>query len=338
MSGERQFLKLHPNSIFLSKNHKLKLQSLLQSKGILGSKEMLKTLSKAGDGNMNCVIRAVTTNRSIIIKQSRPWVEKYPHIAAPIGRINVEAKFIKITNHDPILSAHSPLLLGHFPHHYMLIMSDLGDNSDYSHLYSGKSISTFEIATLCNYLNNLHGITIQSYPDNYAMRHLNHEHIFDLPFKPDNGLSLDEIQSGLSSLAESVISDEKLVNKIKALGAYYLYSKHSVLIHGDFYPGSFMKTEFGLKVIDAEFSFIGPAEFDWGVLLAHLFMSKQQENILKYFIAQIEKNKLINSDLVFSFGGVEILRRILGVAQLPLSATLDNKNDWVENAKKWLLF
>ena len=42
---------------------------------------------------MNCTLRVTTTRRSFILKQARPWVEKYPQIAAPVERARVEAAF-----------------------------------------------------------------------------------------------------------------------------------------------------------------------------------------------------------------------------------------------------
>src|SRR2546421_5684303 len=40
----------------------------------------------AGEGNMNYTLRIGTSERSFVMKQARPWVEKYPHIAAPWDR------------------------------------------------------------------------------------------------------------------------------------------------------------------------------------------------------------------------------------------------------------
>ena len=36
---------------------------------------------RAGDGNMNCTVRVTTGTGTLIVKQSRPWVEKYPRFA-----------------------------------------------------------------------------------------------------------------------------------------------------------------------------------------------------------------------------------------------------------------
>ena len=43
-----------------------------------------------GEGNMNYTLRVRTNGRSIILKQARPWVEKYPVIDAPDERAVVK--------------------------------------------------------------------------------------------------------------------------------------------------------------------------------------------------------------------------------------------------------
>ena len=46
----------------------------------------LMLIARAGDGNMNCTLRASLGGRTLILKQSRPYVAKYPSIPAPLDR------------------------------------------------------------------------------------------------------------------------------------------------------------------------------------------------------------------------------------------------------------
>ena len=70
-----------------------KLTELLNLNKILYKNEMILALDRAGVGNMNVVIKVKTNRRSFIFKQSRPYVEKYQNIPAPIERTNVEYSF-----------------------------------------------------------------------------------------------------------------------------------------------------------------------------------------------------------------------------------------------------
>ena len=55
--------------------------------------ETIVSVDKAGEGNMNLTLRVTTDQRSVIVKQARPWVEKYPDIEASDERILAEIDF-----------------------------------------------------------------------------------------------------------------------------------------------------------------------------------------------------------------------------------------------------
>ena len=83
-------------------------EKYLRKSGLLLSNENILEYSKAGEGNMNVVVRLKTETRSIILKQSRPFVNKYPTIPAPLGRIFIEDDFYRIINQNEFLSSYSP--------------------------------------------------------------------------------------------------------------------------------------------------------------------------------------------------------------------------------------
>ena len=66
--------------------------------GWLPDNAKIVDLKSAGEGNMNCVRRAILdTGASLIVKQSLPYVAKYPDIPAPIERIAREHAFYQAT-------------------------------------------------------------------------------------------------------------------------------------------------------------------------------------------------------------------------------------------------
>ena len=105
-----------------------------------------------------------------------------------------------------------------------------------------------------------------------------------------NGFDLDAIQLGLQSEFLLYKKDDVLKKTIKALGEKYL-KDGSYLLHGDYYPGSFLKTNSGVKIIDPEFCFYGLAEFDLGVLIAHLKLSQQSNEFIDIAIKNYEKGE-----------------------------------------------
>ena len=311
------------------------LETYLKIKGWLSPIESIVSAEKPGEGNMNYTLRISTERRTFIIKQSRPYVEKYPTIAAPVERAVTEGHFYQKIQTIPKLQAFMPQLLGVDVENSILVLEDLGISSDYTFLYQpNQTIAEAEIAQLMTYASVLHNsFSGESDPQfaNRTMRALNHEHIFLYPLMEDNGFNLDIVQAGLQALAMPYKQNEDLKNKAKALGDIYLEDgKH--LLHGDFYLGSFLKTEADIKVIDPEFCFYGPAEFDLGVLIAHLKMARQSDNIIKAVRQHYQAPPHFDETLMNQFVGIEIIRRLIGLAQLPLSLSLEEKDSLLKEA------
>lgn len=315
------------------------LEVYLHSKNWLSAAETILRLEKPGEGNMNYTLRVVTNERTFIVKQARPYVEKYPQIAAPAERAVIEGRFYEKVQPFQALSTCMPSLLGMDAAQKILVLEDLGIATDYTTLYQPKhTLALSDARALAQYIAVLHQKTYQEIPDvlfaNRDMRALNHEHIFNYPFLEGNGFNLDQVTPGLQMISMAYKIDTSLKNTVEALGKVYLSDGHS-LLHGDYYPGSWLRTSAGVKVIDPEFCFYGPAEFDLGVMTAHLMMAKQSEDTIKTVYEAY--GRVQNPELVDRFTGVEIMRRIIGLAQLPLSLSLLDKEELLEQAYELLM-
>ena len=291
--------------------------------------------SVPGESNMNLVLRIQTNLGTYILKQAKPYVRKYPQIPAPISRIEIEYQFLKELESKPSLAQLSPKVLHFDPKNHLMLLEDLGEGTDFLSLYKGQQQLTCEaVIHLANYLMHLHQLEIKKFPATRAMRTLNHEHIFNFPFLLENGFDLDSIQPGLQEISLLYKTDTKLKHFIHTLGNRYL-TNGKVLMHGDFYPGSWLQVPSGIKVIDPEFGGLGDAEFDLGIFLAHLDLSNQDsalcELIPKHYTLPIDWS------LVQHYRGVEILRRLIGIAQLPLSLSLAAKKSLLDMARTYLL-
>jgi len=313
------------------------LKEYLVEKGWLSSDDHIIRMEKPGEGNMNLVLRVIPCKAaSFIVKQARPWVEKYPDLEAPVERIQVEHRYYKYIHKYRALATVSPAILGFDKENSVLVMEDLGDSADYTGIYQEScQFSYQELEAAISYLNQLKSLPIpQHYPSNLALRKLNHQHIFQLPFS-ENQFNLDSIQAGLQNLSEACKQDVDLISKIKQLGATYL-TKGEFLQHGDFYPGSMLSTDEGLKVIDPEFSFIGPEEWDLAIFIAHLFLSKTSSVLINEAYCMFIKTRAFSQNRLAGYAGTEILRRLLGLAQLPLNLTLAERTQLIEHSISWI--
>ena len=316
------------------------LQDYLLRMGWLGPDETITGLEKPGEGNMNYTLRVITPVRTLIVKQARSYVEKYPSIPAPAERAVIEGRFYQKALAVPMLSAYMPELMGMDEANSVLVLEDLGTSSDYTFLYQpDRQLTEEEARALTTYLSELHQEFISTKPDpdfaNRSMRALNHEHIFNYPFLEDNGFNLDTIQPGLQAVAMPYRQDAALKKIVRELGERYL-ADGPILLHGDYYPGSWLQTTGGVKVIDPEFCFYGPAEFDLGVMQAHLMMAQQPASIRDMVTANYERPVGFDETLLRRFTGVEIMRRLIGLAQLPLSLSLEQKRTLLEDARMLL--
>lgn len=294
----------------------------LRRLGWIAPDDTVASLRKAGEGNMNLVLRVDLGWSSLIVKQARPWVEKYPDIPAPADRVLVEAAFYGAVADHPRVAGLMPRLLGLDAPSRMLAVEDLGEANDLLDAYAGRPITRAEQVTLAGWLAALHEVPVPDEPllHNRAMRALNHAHIFELPLTSDH------------PAAAALRADAAFADTLAALGQRYL-ADGPALVHGDYYPGSWMRTPAGLRVLDPEFAHTGEPAFDLGVMVAHLiFAGANPDDALASVAA--DYGRAIDLALTSGFAGAELTRRLLGVASLPVD--LRHTDAWLDVARAWV--
>lgn len=295
---------------------------------IIGHDKRVQKIMIAGDGNMNFTLRLIFDDQSsIIAKQSPPYCARFPEISAPENRILSEMKFYHLLEQDPFLAQHSPKLLGLDQLNSIAYLSDLGNATDFEYLYKQSvklNIETCE--KLIGYLKKLHNLPISSNItfENFEMRVLNHEYIFELPFQNgERAINLNQVTSGLADVVDHILSEKEIKIAAQELGKKY-FENTKTLIHGDYYPMSWIKTNKGMFIIDPEFGFLGLPEIDIGFFLAHMLLSNN------FAVAYNVINKIYGPcdlSLVAKFCAVEVIRRISYVSQLPIINSLSFKKE-----------
>ena len=324
------------------------VQEVLALCGVLQHDEQITELASAGEGNMNVALRAkisgASGSRSIIVKQSRPYVAKYQQIPAPIERVAFESAFYDFVDVFEALAERMPRRLTSNSDHFLLVLEDLGRAADATSWYQTAPSNIVEQVTelldwLCVLHENSRGKVDCQRFGNHELRALNHAHIFDLPFQDPAATDLEQHCVGLSEASLEVRSDQALRRAALRLGEHYLGSGNC-LLHGDYYPGSWLVGGAKPMVIDPEFCFAGPPEFDLGIMLGHLQLIGHTEAI-RTFEQQIETHdspaNAVDFELMHQFASVEVLRRLLGVAQLPLGEmSLNRRMELITSASATL--
>jgi 5-methylthioribose kinase len=328
LSKRHRFFEVAPKDAFFLDTDVEQLNGYLRRRGWgLKSSEFVTAAEIAGQGNMNYIVRVTTNLRTFILKQARPWVEKYPDIAAPFDRALVEGEFYSSVRHTAA-AMFMPTLHWVDEQSRILCLEDVGTLGDYTSVYGGVPIQSEELEHLCCFLSFLH--CSRSQLANREMRALNHFHIFLLPFQSDNNIDLERFTPGLQAVAANVKGNQLLGRRAAELGQIYLSEAGGFLLHGDYFPGSWLRGGTAAKVIDPEFGFGGPREFDLGVMFAHLLIAGVRS--ARAALGAYAHWKDLDQSLVCGFAGVEILRRLLGVAQLPITFDLKRKKGLIEDA------
>jgi 5-methylthioribose kinase len=159
--------------------------------------------------------------------------------------------------------------------------------------------------------------------------------MFRFPLREGNGLDLDAVTPGLADAARALANDHAYVEAVETAGRRYL-ADGVTLVHGDYFPGSWLKADEGVRIIDPEFCFLGEAEVDCGILAAHLTLARCAPALLERIAAAAAKRGL-DLALVEAYAGVEIMRRLIGVAQLPLPHDIEVKRALLQHSRQLLL-
>lgn len=302
----------------------------LSTAGRLLNNERVECLEVAGEGNMNVVVRVITSQRSFILKQSLPWVRKFPSVTAPQDRILVEAEFYRNVRANELLRQFTPEMLWLDRESGILAMEDLGESRDLMGIYrKGIEVGKQDMTDIARVVSELHfhfqDRSVGTVFCNREMRELNHAHIFELPLLEQNGFELNGVLSGLDEATVHFRKNDRLKEYAKQLGEVYLSDAGSRLLHGDYYPGSWLKTDDGFKMIDPEFCFFGPPEFELAVAVAHLKMAQQPDALIKDLFVYYHFDDRFDGELFSKFVGMEMVRRMIGLAQLPLDLNLKER-------------
>src|SRR5437660_1416413 len=106
-----EYMRKYPDFPWLDPANPEAVARFLAERKWLEPGETFVACEKAGEGNMNLTLRIRTDRRSFILKQARPWVEKYDFIAAPWDRGVVEQRFYERVRAVPEVARLMPRFL-----------------------------------------------------------------------------------------------------------------------------------------------------------------------------------------------------------------------------------
>jgi 5-methylthioribose kinase len=302
-------------------------------------------LEPAGDGNINWVrrVRISPTGRSLVLKQARPALERFPEYQVTTERIVFESRYCEVaraSDPDGVL----PKVLAFDERERVLILEDLGAAERLDQALRRGIDARGAARALGEFLGRVHRATRDNPRlardfSNEAMRRLHGDHIFFLPFR-ENAFPLSP---RLRHRAEEVWKDPALTARADAAYARYLGARDA-LVHGDVQAGNVLLTPSGPKLLDAEIAHLGDPAFDLGTLVAHLCVNALAVRagvpgsvaVLWSAYQGSAGGAALRFEDVTRYAGFELLRRTIGAARVAAVEGDDAGLAVLESALRWI--
>ncbi len=244
----------------------------LATRNFLERDESVRRLTPSDTPGRNATWRVETTARSFVVKQFRPWPANGRTAPAPDERFRAECQFYRTARITDAVGRALPALLHHDCRFGCAIFEDVGQ-VDATHL----TLTRDDAESLAWFLVSLHHHS-QSVPA--TARYHNSDvvgwqmaHLFQ---------QRRDARRGACGrwLARFAAISEKTRHSLEDARAA-LDKEGASLVHGHFTASNWVRADDGtLRVVDAEFSFFGPPEFDAGAFLASLLYGAQRPEVI----------------------------------------------------------
>jgi len=302
------------------------LPAYLARRGLITQPEAA-LVEPAGDGNINWVRRVRTpTGESLIVKQARAALEKFPEYQVSPRRIGFEHAYVRTV--QELAPDHARVMVGILdfdePAH-VLVLEDLGTRRLAEALASNTE-SELALRELGAFLGAVHAASapecraLTTRFTNDEMRSLHGEHIYTLPFEGEGF----PVSPSVRRRASRALDRPGVRGAIAELRAEY-YGRREALVHADPQPGNVLLQGDRARLLDAEIAHIGDPAFDLGSLLGHLvaFACATGDEARAHTRAGLIEDGYRSGggqdDAIaraWRHAGVELLRRTLGAARL----------------------
>jgi 5-methylthioribose kinase len=323
------------------------LPGWLASLGLLAPGEPV-AVEPAGDGNINWVrrVRSLARERSFVVKQARPALERFPEYRVSTRRIEVEARWYEtVARFDR--AGVCPRVHCFDAARKALVLEDLGGAEPLDRLLARGGDGAGAARALGAFLGAVHAGTrdpaLAARFENEEMRRLHGEHVFTLPFAANDF----PLSPALRRSAREIAAERALLARIEAARGRY-YGSALALVHGDVQPANVLVTARGPKLLDAEIAHLGDPAFDVGQLAGHLWLRAAARGqagaaapavraLWSAWTAALGGAHAVDFSACAIYAGIEMLRRTLGAARLPEVADDEAALRVIAAGRGWVL-
>lgn len=261
-----------------------------------------------GDGFVNFLFRIKTQNKSIIVKQARPYLKAIDGYSIPVSRNKLEYETLKLRN--SIVPQYIPNI--YFVDHdsNIFIMEDVA-HLNILRFQLNNMTAFYNFPKQCaEYLATSNFYTSEFFLDTHTYRNLLSSFVnSEMRKVMENvafirgffGLGYSDAEKDLILMSDQVWANDKVILECYKLRDIFM-KKCECLIHGDLHTSNIFVGQSEMKIIDMEYTFIGPASFDMGYLLAN-FISQYAATSFKTY-ANKNKTERFKNYLLSSIKGI----------------------------------
>jgi 5-methylthioribose kinase len=236
-----------------------------------------------GDGNLNYVyiIKNITTDKAIIVKQAVPFLrcvgENFPLSKDRMTyEIRALKEFAKISHNSVPTIYHADeemsLVAMQYLDEHLILRKGLIASIEYpnfaEHISSFLANSLFKTSSL--YLSSGHKRDlIAKFNSNKELCKITEDFVFTFAFmehETNNENAKD------NDTAKDLYKDIEFKKAVLRLKNKFM-NQTDALLHGDLHTGSIMVNQTDTYIIDPEFAFVGPFGFDIGAIIGNLIAS-----------------------------------------------------------------
>ncbi|PHM38321.1 S-methyl-5-thioribose kinase [Xenorhabdus innexi] len=239
-------------------------------------------IQEVGDGNLNLVFIVAGTEKTIVVKQSLPYVRAageswqlslvrtYFEYHALLEERKFACQYVPdIYFYDEEMS----LFAMEYLDKHIILRNNLISGKKFLHL--AEDIGIFLADTLFHTSDigmdsKEKKELVSRFSNNHELCKITEDLIFTEPYFNSERNSWTSPQ--LDHDIHAVWQDQAMIQTAMQYKFKFM-SESQALLHGDLHSGSIMVTPDSTKVIDPEFSFMGPMAFDIGNYVGNLFMA-----------------------------------------------------------------
>ncbi len=271
----------------------------LASRNFIAPNEAVLRVEPLGAVARNRILRVVTTERSFVMKQFRAWPADDRPAPGPEERFRAETQFYRSARIADCARAALPAVLHQDAQAGCILLEDAGAALP----LAGRAIAPEVAAQLGWFLVSLHHHS-RSVP---SCAHYRNEAVL--------GWQMARLFCA-SSTARRGSGSPWLVRWRERSGDVRdalddalaaLERGGASLVHGDYTPANWVQNGHGPRVVDGEFSFFGPPEYDAGTYLGGLIAGRQDAVSLRAAVEVIAGGCFrYDARLVAAYAGVQL--------------------------------